>query len=46
MMAFELENIAIVNIKTVDYRCVMWNMTKIDAINMLNNIKLDDRGSL
>ena len=33
MMASGLENIAILNIKGVDYRCVLWNMTKNDAIN-------------
>ena len=33
MMAYELENIAILNIKRLDYRCVIWNMTKIDANN-------------
>ena len=37
MMAYELENIAILNVKFVDYRCVLWNMTKNDAINRLNN---------
>ena len=25
MMAYELENIAILNVKGVDYRCVLWN---------------------
>ena len=33
-MAYELENIAILNLKGVAYRCVLWNMTKNDAINM------------
>ena len=28
MMDYELENIAILNIRGVDYRCVIWNMTK------------------
>ena len=45
-MAYELKNIAILNVKTVDYRCVLWNMTKNDAINMLDNSKLDDKGTL
>ena len=31
MMAYELKNIAILNAKGVDYRCVLWNMTKNDA---------------
>ena len=45
-MAYELENITILNVKGVDYRCVLWNITKNDAINRLNNSKLDDKGSL
>ena len=32
--------------KGVDYRCVTWGITRNDAINMLNNSKLDDKGSL
>ena len=27
-MAYELENIVILNIKGVGYRCTLWNMTK------------------
>ena len=46
MMAYQLENIAILNVKGVDYRCVFWNMTKDDAINMLGNSKVDDKGTL
>ena len=46
MMAYELENIAILNVKGVDYRCVIWNMTRSDAVNRLNNSKLNDKGSL
>ena len=46
MMTYELENIAILNMKGVGYRCVIWNMTKNDAINMLNNSKLDNKESL
>ena len=45
-MACELKSIAILNVKGVDYRCVLWNMSKNDAINRLNNSKLDDRGTL
>ena len=46
MMAYELENISILNLKGVNYRCIIWNMTKNDAINRLHNSKLDDKGSL
>ena len=45
-MAYELENIAILNVKGVDYRCVLWDITKNDAINRLNSSKLDEKGTL
>ena len=41
-MAYELKNIAMLNAKGVDYRCVLWGVTKNDGINMLDNFKLDD----
>ena len=46
MMAFELENIAILNIKCVDYRSAVWNISKSDAVNRLNDYKLDVNDSL
>ena len=46
IMAYKLENIAILNVKGVDYRCILWNMTRNDAINRLNHSKLDDKGTL
>ena len=39
---YELENNTILNVKGVDYRGVLWNMTKNDTINRLNNSKLND----
>ena len=38
--------IAILTIKGVDHRCVIWNITKNDAINKLSNAKLDKKSSL
>ena len=46
MMACELKNIAILNIKSVDYRCDLWNITRNDSINIPGNSKLDDKGKL
>ena len=46
MMACVLEYIAILHVKDVDCRCILWNMTRNDAINRLNNSKLDDKGTL
>ena len=37
LMAYGLKSIAALNVKGVDYRYVLWNMTKNDAINSLNN---------
>ena len=46
MMAFELEDISILNVKGVNYWCVIWSITKNDEINRLNNSTLDDEGTL
>ena len=46
MMAYEFENIAILNVKVVDYRCILCNMTRSDATNSLNHYKLDDKDTL
>ena len=43
MIVYGLKNIAILYVKDVDYRCVLWNMTRNDVINMLDNSKLDDK---
>ena len=40
MIAYELENIGILNIKVVNYRCVLWSITRNDAINRLNNLSI------
>ena len=46
MMACELKNIAILNAKAVDYRCILWGISKNDAIDRLNNSVLEDKGVL
>ena len=46
MIAHELENIAILNVKGIDYRRVLWNITKNDAIKILNNSLLDNKNVL
>ena len=42
-MPHELKDIAMLNVKGNDYRCVIWNVTRNYAINRLNNSKLDDK---
>ena len=46
MKTCELKNITILNIKGVDYRCDLWNITRNDSINILSNSKLDDKDTL
>ena len=42
IIAYESKNIAMLNVKGVYYKCVLWKMTKNDAINKMDNSKLDD----
>ena len=43
-MPYELKNIAISNAKDVDYRCILWGISRDEAINRLNNCALADKG--
>ena len=46
MMVYKLQSITILNVKGIGYGCVMWNLSRNDAISRLNNSTLDDKGSL
>ena len=46
MTAYELKNIAILNVKGVDYRCIPWGISKNEVVNILNNSVLEDKGVL
>ena len=46
MTAYELKNIAILNVKGVDYRCILWGISKTEAVNILNNSVLEDKDVL
>ena len=46
MVVYDLNNFMILNIKGVDYRCYVFNMSRSDAINLLNNSWLDNKGLL
>ena len=35
--AYELKNIAILNVKGVDFICISWGISRDDAVNRLNN---------
>ena len=46
MIVQKLDDFAILKLKSVDYRCCVVNMSKKDAINLLNNSVLDNKGVL
>ena len=37
MTAYELKNITILNLGGVDFRCILWGISKDEAVNRLNN---------
>ena len=43
---YELKSISILNVKGVDFRCILWGIRKDEAVNMLNNSVLEDNGVL
>ena len=42
----ELKDIAILNVKGVDFRCILWGISRDEAVNSLNNSVLEDKGLL
>ena len=46
MIACDLKKIAIFNAKGVDYRCILWGISKNEAVNILTNSVLEDKGAL
>ena len=46
MTAYDLENIAILNVKGVDFRCILWSITRDEPVNKLNSSMLQDKGVL
>ena len=46
MTTYELKNIAILNVKGVDFRCVLWEISRDEAVNRLINSVLIDEGVL
>ena len=46
MTAYEIKNIAILNAKGVDFRCILWDISRDEGVNRLNNSVLVDRGVL
>ena len=46
MTAYELKNIVILNVEGVDFRCILWGISRDEAVNRLNNSVLEDKGVL
>ena len=46
MIAYELKNIAILNVKGVDFKGILWGINRDDAVNRLNNSVLEGKGVL
>ena len=44
MAVYEFKNIAILNVKGVDFSCILWGISTDEAVNRLNNSVLEDRG--
>ena len=45
-MVYKLKEIAILNAKGVDYKCISWGISKNDALDMLDNSVLEDKSVL
>ena len=44
MLSVNVNDIVIITIKNVDYRCIIHNIDKSEAIDLLKKYLLDDRG--
>ena len=44
MLSVNISDIAIITVKSVDYRCIIHNTSKSEAINLLKDSVLDDSG--
>ena len=43
---YDLNDFMILNVKRIDYRCDVFNMSKNEAAKLLNNSALDNKGLL
>ena len=43
MMAYELNNITILNANGIDYKCILWGISRDEAVIRLNNSVLEDK---
>ena len=43
MMSINLDDIAILNIRGVDYRCIINRISETEAVNLLQNVDLTEK---
>ena len=46
MLSVKISNIAIITVKNIDYRCIIFNISKSEAINLLKNSVLENPGHI
>ena len=46
MIVQKLDDLVVLRVKGVDYRCCVVNMSKKDAVSLLNDSVLDNKGVL
>ena len=46
VLSVNISNIAIITVTNVDYYCIIHNISKSEATNLLKNSVLDDRGNI
>ena len=46
MTAYELKNIEILNVKGGDFKCILWGISRDEAVIRLNNFVLESKGPL
>ena len=44
MLSLNIRDTAVITVKNVDYHCIIHNISKSEAINLLENSVLQDRG--
>ena len=43
MTAYDLKNIATLNVKGVDFTCILWGISRNETVNRQNNSVLEDK---
>ena len=46
MTTYKFKNIAILNVKGVDFRWILWGISRDEAVNRLSNSALENKGVL